>query len=74
MKNWLYLIVCFCDLPLSNLSEHLNFYGNYGIGLTKEWGIGKGINPVIYLSQASELNIQLAKLRTNPILKKERTG
>ena len=48
-------MVCFCDLRLSNVKEHLRFYGNYGLGLNKEWGIGKGINPVIYLCPASPL-------------------
>lgn len=42
-------MVCFCDLPVSRLHEHLVFYGNYGIGLTKEWGKSKGISPVSYL-------------------------
>ena len=32
---------CFCDIPLSRLSEHTDFYGNYGIGLTKDWGVKK---------------------------------
>jgi hypothetical protein len=39
---------CFCDIPLSRLSEHTDFYGQYGIGLTKEWGITNKLNPVVY--------------------------
>lgn len=41
-------MVCFCDLPLSLLKKHVSFYGSYGIGLTKEWGLKQGIEPVIY--------------------------
>ena len=49
-------MVCFCDLPLSKIVDHLVFYGNYGIGLSKDWGVRNGINPVIYLNSKSYLN------------------
>jgi hypothetical protein len=41
-------MVCFCDLPLSLIRKHLKKYGNYGIGLTKQWGRRNGVAPVIY--------------------------
>lgn len=48
-------MTCFCDLPLSNTGKHLATYGNYGIGLTKEWGMRKGLNPVLYIQKDSDL-------------------
>lgn len=43
-------MVCFCDIPISRIDEHVGFYGSYGIGLTKQWGIRNNLNPVIYFS------------------------
>lgn len=45
-----YPIVCFCDLPSSLLNDHTKLYGNYGVSLSKHWGIIKGINPVMYVT------------------------
>jgi len=41
-------IVCFCDIPLERISIHKKKYGNYGIGLTKEWGMKNSLNIVNY--------------------------
>lgn len=41
-------MVSFCDIPLSQATQHMQTYGNYAVGLTKEWGIRKGIAPVLY--------------------------
>lgn len=48
-------MVCFCDIPLSLLMNHIDTYGNYGLGMKKEWGIRKGLNPVIYFNKNSHL-------------------
>lgn len=46
---------CFCDLTLSSLGPHLKTYGEYGIGMTKDWGKQKGITPVLYVHPDSPL-------------------
>jgi hypothetical protein len=46
-------MTCFCDISLSQISNHIKTYGNYGIGMKKEWGIENRLNPIIYLNQDS---------------------
>jgi hypothetical protein len=60
-------MVCFCDLPLSDVSDHIGFYGNYGLGLKKEWAIDNGINPVLYLSNVSQLSKCLEIIGRNTV-------
>ena len=48
-----YPMSCFCDIPLSKITAHTDFYGSFGLGMKKEWGIRKGLNPIFYLSDNS---------------------
>ena len=60
-------MVCFCDIPLSLLINHIERYGQYGLGMTKQWGLEKGLNPVIYFNKNSHL-ADLFSIITNGLL------
>lgn len=49
-------MVCFCDIPISRIQDHVAFYGSYGIGMSKDWALKNGINPIAYYSEASPLS------------------
>jgi len=63
-------MVCFCDIPISRLEEHVGFYGSFGVGLTKEWGAKNNLNPVMYFAGDNPLHGAVKNL-TNAIFKLE---
>ncbi|MBW9277453.1 abortive infection system antitoxin AbiGi family protein [Bacteroides fragilis] len=54
-RTWKVPIVCFCDIPLSQVEEHTSWYGEYAIGMTKEWAIKNNVNPVMYINEKVKL-------------------
>jgi len=41
-------LVAFCDIPLSQASDHVGTYGRYALGLSREWAMEHGLTPVLY--------------------------
>lgn len=52
-------MVSFCDYKLSEIGHHVLNYGSYGLGMSKAWGIAKGLNPVLYVSAQSQIGAKL---------------
>ena len=48
-------MVSFCDLRLSEAHNHMETYGGYGIGMSKEWANSKGLNTVYYVNKDANL-------------------
>jgi hypothetical protein len=44
---------CFCDIPLSKTKVHLDWYGNYGLGIRQETLKKIGVTPVLYVHASS---------------------
>ena len=65
--------VCFCDIPLGAVKWHLNWYGNYGIGLNRPWAKKNNITPVTYIHtktpfiKRSSSKATQESLKVNPI-------
>jgi len=66
-------MVCFCDITLSQLMNHIKTYGRYGFGMTKEWGLRKGLNPVVYFNKNSNMANDLIELTRGLVKSKSQT-
>ncbi|UYP74423.1 abortive infection system antitoxin AbiGi family protein [Pantoea dispersa] len=65
-RNFGIPMVSFCDIRLTQLTQHTDSYGHYGIGLSKKWAEEKQLNPVIYMNKSSQVfdnyNAELRKI------------
>ncbi|PER99157.1 hypothetical protein CN500_04275 [Bacillus cereus] len=60
-------MTCFCDIHLQRIDPHVNFYGAFGIGLEKKWGIAAGIQPIQYANVNALLVKSFSELFTKSI-------
>src|SRR5436305_12297090 len=61
--QWLaWPMVSFCDIPISRLHQHTEFYGFYGIGVYRAQWAATGLNPVLYISDDSTVRSFLRQL------------
>jgi len=49
-------VVCFCDIPVADLGNHIGKYGAFGLSFLKPFLIMKGANPVFYIAANSIVN------------------
>lgn len=63
-------MVCFCDILLSQIKNHIDTYGHYGLGMSKAWAKENRLNPVLYVAHNSLLAEQLSSVVTDVLKKK----
>lgn len=66
-------MVSFCDIPLSQIKNHIQNYGHYGVGLSREWALRNRLNPVLYVQGQSALAQSYEEL-IRLLHKKEKAG
>ncbi|WP_179958934.1 abortive infection system antitoxin AbiGi family protein [Bacillus sp. AY2-1] len=66
-KKICFPMTCFCDIHLKRLTPHMTKYGEFGIGLKKEWGINAGVQPIQYINVHSPLHKEFAELFTKTL-------
>ncbi len=67
LKRIAFPMTCFCDIHLNKLVPHMEFYGSFGIGLNKEWGINEGIQPIHYINNFSYLRNDFSSIFSNSL-------
>jgi len=48
-------MVCFADIPINDLSLHMEKYSNFGIAFKKDYLVQYGANPVLYVTQNGQM-------------------
>lgn len=52
-------MISLCDIPFSEIGEYLDKYKGYSIGISREWGVKNGFNPVWYCEKGSRISKSL---------------
>ena len=67
-KYYVAPMLCFCDIPLSNVKFHVSKYGTYGIGIRRQSAREAGFTPVFYVhSDSKHITFRKEVLDKNPI-------
>lgn len=53
-----YEVICFCDIPDTDLAIHMGKYSQFGLAFEKKFLIAKGACPVFYVANESPTNAQ----------------
>lgn len=65
--SWAVPMVCFTDIPFKSLLTHMDWYGDYGFGMSKDWAIANGhISPILYLNSMSSRILNFISKRGRP--------
>jgi hypothetical protein len=66
-------VVCFCDIPFDKLGIHCAKYGHFGLGFQRQFLIGQGATPVLYIPLGSTFEVRLEEHRpaTNEVTYQE---
>lgn len=81
-KEYHYIIPvkCFCDIPLGKIKSHLEWFGNYGLGIKKSFLQAHGTTPIMYVHEKSDRIFntidkfsmdELKKMPSLPLLKRD---
>lgn len=62
MKGIAFPMISMFDLPFSEIATTKWTYGDYAIGLSREWGVKNGFSPVWYCNVGSRVWLQLSKM------------
>jgi len=54
-------VICFSDIQLSELHQHLQRYDDFTIGMTKHWAKRNKLNPVLYFEEKSTFTQSLVE-------------